>query len=429
MKRKIISIILINSLSFIAKPMGLEITQLDKNLQKIVLDYINFYCPEYGSKFKARIKYSSIPVYSKVNNMLAVGVGSSIKILDDSSNKTLLLHENSKNVPLGLDNGAILALSNDGKYLANTNSYLDSIKIWKMADEKQSGQIALELEERTFNFIFNADAKKIIYLNLHHINKCVARVRDIASNKIEKSITLDNSFQFSHEFRNFAFSNNTNYFACSVRNKEKFAIKIYSIESEKEISTLAESDCSISGLTFSPDDKYIATLSAKEYVNIPEMGFQRASDEKIIKIWDINTGNCIKSFQGLNGLECTSFINQPENLAIVQKSPHLLVFNLLHTLIFTFCPNGKYIAGTFMLTLSMSDQKKWYYFTKIWDIQSGTCLQTIEDTKGISFSHDGIELALVSSKNSKILKILKNQTLEITQAKKKSEQKSNCVIS
>ncbi len=117
-----------------------------------------------------------------------------------------------------------------------------------------------------------------------------------------------------------------------------------------EITTI-NLDSVVCSVSYSPDGKYLAS----------------GSGSNKIKIWDVNRGNCIKTFLGHN-----------DDVNSVSYSP-----------------DGKYLA-------SGSADKT----IKIWDVNRGNCIKTFsvhnDDVESVSYSPDGKYLASGSYKEIKI---------------------------
>jgi len=169
-------------------------------------------------------------------------------------------------------------------------------------------------------------------------------------------------------------------------------IKLWDIETGREIKSFLGHSDYIHAISFSPDGKYVLS----------------GSGDRTVKLWDITTGNNIKTFSG-HSRAVSSISISPDGLQLlsgsydrtiklwdISKGCELKTFSG-HTGIInsvSFSPDGK-------LALSGSDDKT----VKLWDISTGKEVRTLlghsDWVNSISFSPDG-KLALSGSDDKTI---------------------------
>jgi len=169
------------------------------------------------------------------------------------------------------------------------------------------------------------------------------------------------------------------------------SIKIWDVETGKELHTLGEHKQVFINVVFSPDGQTIASVS----------------DDKSIKIWDVKTGKELHTL-GENKQVFTNvvFSHNGQNVASVSDDKNIKIWNvktgkILRTLgeekqVFTnvvFSPNDQTIA-------SVSDDK----IIKLWNIKTGLELGKFtgheDKINSIAFSPDGKILATASDDNT-----------------------------
>lgn len=173
-----------------------------------------------------------------------------------------------------------------------------------------------------------------------------------------------------------AFSPNSQQFASYVYEKE---IKIWSIETGECIKILPRSGAAMS-VVFSPDGLRIAS----------------ALGDKTIKIWDTATGNCLQTIHGLNHrLLSVAFSTNGRELASASSEGVARIWNLDagHTSLTPDVPNRGIDQVIFSKDNSLIESIS-YGEVNIWNTLDGTCSQTLP-TEGTMFSEDGQRLAFV----------------------------------
>ena len=187
------------------------------------------------------------------------------------------------------------------------------------------------------------------------------------------------------------YSPDGKYLACCGFDK---TLKIWDVNTGNCIKTFPEQSIYVNSVSYSPDGKYLASVSG---------------DIKI-KIWDVNTGNCIKTFKGHNNyVESVSYSPDGKYLASVSWDRRIKIWDVntgnciktfsghnWHVISVSYSPDGKYLA-------SGSRDKT----IKLWDVNTGNCIKTFlghnDLVESVSYSPDGKYLA--SGSDDKTIKI------------------------
>lgn len=270
--------------------------------------------------------------------------------------------------------------SNTGKYLATKNG--SKISIWDIKKEKLIANIihedlTLVRFSKNDNYlfcdttndpnhqIFSINSKKFITLN---DAEDITSIEDISSD--EKKVVA------------------TSYYNRTAQ--------IYYLPTSECISTLKVPYISFSHARFSPDGKYIATLS---------------EIDNAARIWDAETSQCLRKVQlPERGLRI-EFSPDGKCLLIELASSEVLIIDTktgmkkctmnwerkeydYETEFCQFSPDSKYI-----LTTVKSHGIKHNGKAQIWDIESGKCLRSLKDKRN---PMDDIDYAKFSSDNKYI---------------------------
>ncbi|MEH2425326.1 MAG: hypothetical protein V7K48_31815 [Nostoc sp.] len=176
-------------------------------------------------------------------------------------------------------------------------------------------------------------------------------------------------------------------------------IKLWNLETGKEIRTLTGHDNNVRSVSFSPDSKTLAS----------------GSDDKTIKLWNLETGKEIRTLTGHdNWVSSVSFSPDGKTLASGSADATIKLWNLetgkeIHTLtghdnsVFSvsFSPDGKTLA-------SGSADKT----IKLWNLETGKEIRTLTGHDNfvwsVSFSPDGKTLA--SGSDDKTIKLWNLET-------------------
>jgi WD40 repeat protein len=133
-------------------------------------------------------------------------------------------------------------------------------------------------------------------------------------------------------------------------------IKLWDVESGKEIRTFEPHTNYLSLVSFSSDGKTLASLGSA------------VDGKKTIKLWDVKTGKEIGMHEGLPFVES-----------------------------FSFSPDGKILASRGFIGYRGFDQE---IGIKLWDVESGKEMKTLEGYGPVSFSPDGKILAILDGKKT-----------------------------
>ncbi|RLS85952.1 MAG: hypothetical protein DWI06_00800 [Planctomycetota bacterium] len=266
--------------------------------------------------------------YSPDGKKIASGCDDgSIKIWDaETSNKVQTLKGHSDSI-------TSISFSPDGKKIAS-GSYDSSIKIWDAETDNKVKTLKGHTEEIT-SVSFSPDGKRL----------------------------LSASGDFGDD-----------------KNKEANNLKIWDLNTGKELAIFNKQKGSVYAATFSPDGKKIAS----------------GCDDGSIKIWDAETGKELQTLKGhTSWVTSVSFSPDGKKIASGSYDSSLKIWDAAtgkevqtfkgHTSIITsvsFSPDGKKIAS------GSYDQS-----IKIWDAATGKELQTFKGhtswVTSVSFSHNG----------------------------------------
>ncbi|MBG1266854.1 WD40 repeat domain-containing protein, partial [Nostoc sp. WHI] len=176
-------------------------------------------------------------------------------------------------------------------------------------------------------------------------------------------------------------------------------IKLWNLETGKEIRTLKGHDGIVLSVSFSADGKTLAS----------------GSDDKMIKLWNLETGKEIRTFKGHDGfVHSVNFSADGKTLASGSKDKTIKLWNLetgkeIRTLkghdgfvsSVSFSADGKTLA-------SGSDDKT----IKLWNLETGKEIRTLKghdrSVYSVSFSADGKTLA--SGSDDKTIKLWNLET-------------------
>lgn len=159
----------------------------------------------------------------------------------------------------------------------------------------------------------------------------------------------------------------------------------------KRVTSVAFSPLCINEATSEEEKKFSAKVS---YI------LASGSEDKTVKVWDVNTGQCLRTFQGhSNRVTSVAFSPDGKILASVSDDHTVKLWDIntnycLHTLqghigriwSVDFSTDGRTLAS------ACHDQT-----IKLWDIETGRCLITLQGHKdwvwSVAFSPDGSTLA------------------------------------
>ena len=233
----------------------------------------------------------------------------------------------------------ILSYSPFGKYFISASSSTRPIKIWDVSTGKYikilRGQNSLE------SVIYSPDGKYIVSSTGLGIQIWEAST-GVCLKILKNRLGFISSIAFSPDGQRIIGSSYDNI------------IGMIDLKTGKSLQTLKGHSSLVNSLAYSPDGNYIVSGSDKFNLRSHSNKYPRWNSNCVIKIWDTNTGECLKNLEGHS--------NSVNSVA--------------------YSPDGtKIISG--------SDDKT----IKIWNANTGECLQTLEGHSGsiysIAYSPDG----------------------------------------
>ncbi len=219
----------------------------------------------------------------------------------------------------------------------------------------------------------------------------------------------------SSDVNSVAFSPDSTTLASASDDK---TIKLWNIASGEEIRTLEGHSNWIWAVAFSPDSKTLASASA----------------DKTIKLWNVETGKLIRTLQGnSDGVTSVAFSPDGKTLASGSASKdtkiklwNLETGNLIRTLeghtsgiaSVVFSPDGKTLASG-----------SWDKTIKLWNLETGNLIRTLNGNGGailsVAFAPDGKTLA--SGSADKTIKLWNLETGNLIRTLKGHNDKVNSV--
>lgn len=332
--------------------------------------------------FKGHTNWVISVAYSPDGKYVASGsLDATVKIWEVASGKCIKTLEGHTDIIESI------SYSPDGKYLASS-SWDKTVKIWEVA----TGECVKILEGHTsfvYSVVFSPDGK---YLASSSPDQTI-RLWEMASWECKKTLGGHITFAMS-----ITYSPDGKYLASGLYDK---VIKISEAATGKCIKILTEDveDAEflryIESVAYSPDGKYIASGCC----TIGSMYTTDASWNNTIKLWDVETGECIKTLMGhtdvVNSVcyspdgKYLASGSQDETIKLWEVETGKCVKTLIghedHVTSVAYCPDGAYLAsGSLDKTI------------KLWDVTTGECIKTLENAHfvySVAFSPDGAYLA------------------------------------
>jgi WD40 repeat protein len=294
-----------------------------------------------------------------------------------------------------------IAFSLDGKTLAACSPYGgDSIKLWNV----KTGQKLRSLTGSDGSFhslAFSPDGKTLASGG----PGTGIRLWDAKTGQELRTFGAGTSV-----FVSLAFSPDGKTLASDGDNN---TIKLWNVEIGREIKTLnGEHTYPISSLAFSPDGKTLASGSNDGVIN------QGITSDDMIKLWNVETGQEIKTLTGLTRVDSVTFSPDGKTLASDADNNTIKLWNVetgqevktltSHTSDISavaFSPDGKILASSYE-----NDET-----VKLWNIAKGQELRTLTGNIGnvnsVAFSPDGKILASGDSDEIKLWNVETGQEL------------------
>jgi WD40 repeat protein len=206
---------------------------------------------------------------------------------------------------------------------------------------------------------------------------------------VESDKELKTLSGYSYSVRSVSFSPDSKTLAASGSYDK--TVKLWDVESGKELKTLSGHFSDVWSVNFSPDGKTLAS----------------GSSDNTVKLWDMESGKELKTLSGHSSyVTSVSFSPDGKTLASGSYDKTVKLWDLesgkelktlsghfSHVWSVSFSPDGKTLAS------GSSDNT-----VKLWDMESGKELKTLsghfESVWSVSFSPDGKTLASGSSDNT-----------------------------
>ena len=298
-----------------------------------------------------------------------------------------------------------VVFSPDGKYLASSSPD-QTIRLWEMASweckKTLGGHITFAM-----SITYSPDGK---YLASGLYDK-VIKISEVATGKCIKILTEDvEDAELIRYIQSVAYSPDGKYIAsgcCATGSMYTTdaswnnTIKLWDVETGECIKTLMGHTGEVNSVCYSPDGKYIAS----------------GSKDETIKIWEVVSGKCVKTLEGhTESVRAVAY--SPDGMYVASGSDNKTVKiceaatgECIKTLMghtdgvnsVCYSPDGKYLASA-----------AWDNTVKLWDVETGNCIKTFtghtDTVRSVSYSPDGKYLA--SGSDDKTVKIWEVETGE-----------------
>ncbi len=189
-----------------------------------------------------------------------------------------------------------MAFSPDDKYFVIGNT--TSIDIYEMDSGIKFESISVERGQSYYKVEWSNDGNFIVCSNLWGSELFIIDLKN------QMSISR---IRFPSHIKTFEISPNSNFIAVS---DEDNAINIYSIETQSKIKELRSHKESINSLSWSPNEKYLAS----------------GSYDTNVKIWDIENSKVITTLSNNNTIEDVEWSFSGENIASIDRDRNLRVW-------------------------------------------------------------------------------------------------------
>lgn len=312
-----------------------------------------------------------------------------------SKERTIVWDTITGDAKLSYDENAAIDISTDGKYAAlivnNDLIQIINLKTKKIV-RKLKGQMS-----NVFSAVFSHDSKLLISTSaddntsVWDYGNNTMRIWKVSNGKEFKKMQMPPFYQ---EINSTVFSLDNRLVAFTVQTDIDVLVKIWNLETEALIQLEAENFyAQRSELLFSPNGKFLLATGGES-----------------IPIWDVETGENIKTLEGHSGI-ITSAVFSPDGKRVVSASYDYTIriwdvetgkeLNVLenHTDVVdavTFSPDGKYIAS------ASTDNT-----IRIWNAEVGSQIAMVQGQfKGfnaITFTSNGSKI--VSASNDQFVRV------------------------
>ncbi|EMB17819.1 serine/threonine-protein kinase [Rhodopirellula europaea] len=233
------------------------------------------------------------------------------------------------------------------------------------------------------------------------------RIRDTSNGNLVKTLS-----QHRHRIEDLVYSHDGTMLASASFDG---TIKLWNAETFELVKTYSDHGSPVNSVAFSPDGTRVASGSDQELDrDARRRGEVKISTEGTVKVWDIETGETIRSWTDhSNHVHDVAF--SPDGTKLVSSGMEVIVWDLengkklktlegheFHVTSVLYSPDGKRL-------LSAGDRGR---TAIIWDVQSGSRQHTLrghnEFLTGAIFSPDGMSAATASADHT--IKIWDSQT-------------------
>jgi len=265
-----------------------------------------------------------------------------------------------------------LAFSPDGKMLA-TGSEDRTVKIWEI----ETGQCLQNCQSHTHRVwlvAFSPDGQTIVSISEDETIK----LWDVHTGECIKTWHGYTNWIFS-----VAFSSNGQVLASSSRDK---LVRLWDATTGECLKTLAGHKSTVSSIAFAlQQDGEEPDIADPRYGDYLASG----SDDQTVKLWDIQTGECLKTFLGhTDWIQSVHFSPDGQHLATGSRDQTLKIWDVytgecLQTLTgHTHRVRSVVFNAQGTMLVSGSDDRT----IKLWELKTGQCLQTLKGHQDLVLS-------------------------------------------